>query len=296
MIKRTLAVFVAAVIMTLSLSACSAGKRVTVNGTKIDREIYLYFADEHKDLTDEQLETAVKADISRYTAVNSEFANRGLIMTTPQKSELSANVNNLWHLYGKYYSGIGVSKQTLYKIHLSKQYEQCLLDDYYSEGGVSPVSEEEIKAFFSTNYVAVRFVTGYLFNVDENGAAVDMTEEKKNNTVTAFNSAAAMVNNGTAIEEAAGALGENTEVHDGVISSFSNGSFPAGFFDAVKNIEAGKAAAVTLDNYIFLVMRVDAFSEEYDYYATYRTDCLNRMKGEEFNAVIAEWTKSYIAE
>lgn len=142
----------------------------------------------------------------------------------------------------------------------------------------------------------MRYINGYLFNFDENGATVPMNEEQKTNTVKSFESVAAMINNGTAVEEAAGSFGENTEVRDGVVFSFSEGAFPTGFFDAAKAIENGKAAAVTLGNYIFLVQRIDAFSEEYGYYATYRTDCLNKMKGEEFRQIVDGWAKNYIAE
>lgn len=284
-------------LLTLLLSSCAPAK-VKVNGVKIDNEIYSYFEEEGKknDLDDVSLESFVKEQIARYTAVNSEFNNRSLKLTTPQKAQLSQTVNDIYHLYGRYYEKIGVSKQTIYKIEQSKAYEQSLLADYYSENGRSPVSEDEIKAFFTENYAAIRFVTGYLFNIDEKGAAVPMNEEQRTNTVKSFESVAAMVNNGTAVEEAVGALSENTEIHDGIVFSFSEGTFPAGFFNAVKVIENGKASAVTLGSYIFLVQKVDAFGEEYDYYSTYRADCLKRMKGEEFRKIVDEWAKSYIAE
>lgn len=294
--KRIIALFLPAVLLAVMLSSCAPAK-VKVNGAKIDNEIYTYFEDINAKVVEgEKLEECILSSIARYTAINSEFNNRSLTLSTPNKSKLSADVNNIWHLYGKYYEDIGVSKQTIYKIEQSKQYEQALLADYYGPNGASPVSEDTIKAFFNENYIAVRFVTGYLFNIDDNGATVTMTDEQRTNTVNSFNSVASMINNGTAIEEAVGSFGENTEVHDNVVSSFSEGTFPTGFFNAVKNIESGKAAAVTLGNYVFLVQRVDAFSEEYDYYSTYRSDCLNKMKGEEFGKVVDEWTKNYIAE
>lgn len=295
--KRIVALVITVVILTLSLSSCAPAK-IKVNGVKIDNEIYTYFEQEGKnsELTDIDVEGYVKSQIVRYTAINSEFANRSLTLTTPQKATLSTTVNDIWHLYGAYYEKLGVSKQTIYKIEQSKQYEQSLLSDYYSSNGPSPVSEDDIKSFFNENYVAVRFVTGYLFNIDDNGAMVPMTDEQKTNTVNSFNSVAAMINNGTAIEEAVGSFGENTEVHDNVISSFSEGTFPKGFFAAAKGVENGKAAAITLDNYIFLVQRVDAFSDEYDYYSTYRTDCLNKMKGEEFSKIVDGWAQNYTAE
>ncbi len=281
--------------LAVLLSSCTGKGGISVNGEKIDNEIYMYFKDLAEKSGEENTKT-VQERVVRYVAINSEFHNRGLSLSKPQKAAVSTEVNDLWHLYGAYYESIGVSKQAIYKIVSSQQYEKCLLAEYYGANGTSPVSEEEIKAFFEENYAAIRFVTGYLFNSDENGVAVEMTEEQKTNTVNSFNSVASMVNSGTAIEEAVGSLGENTEVHDTVVYSFSDESLPTGFFSEVKKIEVGKAAAVQLSNYVFLVLRVDVFSEEYGYFETYRSECLEKMKGEEFKTVVDNWAKNYTAE
>ena len=295
--KKSAVLTLSAIIFALIFSSCSAPSKIKINGSKIDNEVYAYFESAHDGSLDgDELENAVKSDIARYVAVNSEFANRSLTLSVTQKAELSATVNDLWHLYGSYYENKGVSKQTVYKIEQSKQYEKSLLADYYGENGVSPVAEDDIKAFFSENYAAIRFVTGYLFNIDDDGTAVDMTDEQRKNTVESFKSVASMVENGTKIEEAIGSLGSNVEVHDSIINSFTDGSFPTGFFEQVQKIETGKASAVVLGNYVFLVLRENVFSETYGYYSTYRGKCLERMKGEKFSAIVDEWAKSYIAE
>jgi len=293
--KKVVSLILVAV-MLFGLASCTASK-VKVNGTKIDNEIYAYFealAEENED--GEVNEEEILNAISRYVAINSEFANRGLALDSSTKADVSADTNDLWHLYGVYYESIGVSKQTVYKIELSKAYEDALLADYYSAEGDSPVSEDELKKYFKENYAAIRFVTGYLFNVDDAGAPVAMTDEQKSKLKNSFDSVAEMINEGTAIEEAVGSLGENTEVRDTLVNAFSDGTLPDGFFDAVKGVEAGKTAVITLSDYIFLVSRVDVFDEEYGYYNTYRTNCLKQMKGEEFSAVVDNWAKNYKAE
>lgn len=283
-------------VMVLSLTSCTVSK-VKVNGTNIDNEIYAYFEDTaEKNEEGEASEEAILKEISRYVAINSEFSNRGLVLDSGVKAEVSADVNDLWHLYGTYYEKNGVSKQTIYKIELSKAYENSLLADYYSENGDSPVTEDEIKKYFEENYAAIRFVTGYLFNIDDSGANAPMTDAEKTKVTNSFKSVAEMVTEGTSIEEAVGSLGENTEVHDTVVNAFSDGTFPDGFFDAIKGIEKGKTEVVTVADYIFLISRVDIFSEEYGYYNTYRTDCLKQMKGEEFSAVVDTWAENYKAE
>lgn len=283
-------------VLTFGLASCSAPK-IKVNGTKIDSEIYAYFeARADKNEAGEANEEVILKEISRYTAVNSEFANRGLALDSSIKADVSAHVNDLWHLYGSYYEKNGISKQTVYKIELSNVFYDALLADYYAQDGDKPVDEAEIKEYFSNNYAAIRFVTGYLFNVDDNGITVAMTDAEKTKLTNSFKSVAEMAANGTSLEEAVGSLGENTEVRDTVVNAFSDGTFPEGFWNAVKNIEKDKTEVITVSDYIFIVNRIDIFSEEYGYYNTYRTDCLKQMKGEEFSSVVDAWAENYKAE
>ncbi|MBR5202620.1 MAG: hypothetical protein IKW45_05085 [Clostridia bacterium] len=290
--KKIISLLLIALMLSLMFTSCSKPAKVKVNGVKIDNEIYTYFKNTlPKDKEGNISEDAIKNAITRYVTINSEFNNRGLLIDSDVKGALSKSVNDLWHLYGNYYNKIGVSKQTLYKIELSKQYEDTLLADYYSE-----ISEDEIKDYFKENYIAIRFVTGYLFNIDETGTSVTMTEEQKNSVIESYNSVVALVNEGTLIEEAVASLGENTEVHNALINAFSDGTFPQGFFEKVKGIDVNKTATITLDDYIFLVHRIDVFDETYGYYENNRTACLEAMKGDEFSKIIDNWSKNYIAE
>jgi hypothetical protein len=305
--KRIVSVFLILSILIGLFSSCTTdtSAKITVNGTPIDYEIYLYFEDLlKKSYKDAELDKAVKSEIARYVAINSEFENQKLSLTKSQKADLSTTVNDLWHLFGTHYAKVGVSKQTIYKIERSKAYEISLLVKYYSEDGVSPVNEDDLKAYFSDNYCAIRYVVGYLFDVDENGSNVPMSAENRNTIIETYNTVATIVNESladdkesetvdTSLESAVGALGEGSEIHDALVNSFADGTFPTGFFAAVSNIETKKTATVVLGDYIFLVQKVDIFNGNYNYYETYRDDCLKKMKGEEFSKVINEWAKNY---
>lgn len=290
--KKVVSLLLATLILALVLTSCSSPAKVKVNGVKIDNEIYTYFENTlEKDENGEVSEDAIKSAISRYVTINSEFANRGLSVDSELKLSLSESVNDLWHLYGNYYNEIGVSKQTIYKIELSELYESLLLADYYNN-----ISEDEIKAYFKENYIGIRFVNGYLFNVDENGSSVAMTDEQKNSVIASYNSVVTLINDGALIEEAVASLDENAEVYNTLINAFSDGTFPQGFFSEVKKIETGKVATVTLDDYIFLVQRIDVFDKTYGYYENNRTACLEAMKGDEFAKVIDNWSKNYVTK
>jgi hypothetical protein len=144
--KKAISLFLVTIICMLSFSSCSGPAKVKVNGTKIDNEVYAYFEDLH----DKNENEIVKA-ISRYVTINSEFSNRNLTLTPAQKSSLSVKTDDLWHLYGVHYEELGVSKATIYKIESSKFYEDTLLDYYYGEGGVEPVSEDDLKKYFKSH-------------------------------------------------------------------------------------------------------------------------------------------------
>ena len=283
--KRIVVFLLALCLISISLYGCSGRAEITVGGTKVSNDVTAYFKTLVKEGED------IKPLASRYVAVNSEFKNKGLSVPASKRAALSEKVNDLWHLYGSYYESKGISKETIYKIELSKVYETLLLEERYSENGESPLSESDIKAYFRDNYASIRFVTGYLFDVDENGTT-EMTEAQKNALTSSFNAAATAINGGTDISEAISLLG-SPEIHSAVVSSTDSGSFPDGFFDAVKKLDTNKSAAIVLGSYVFLVQRMDAEDGEYECYSEYRSDCLYQMKGEEFEKIVEDLAKQY---
>ena len=290
--KKTISLLLVATTIALLLTSCSGPAKIKVNGVKIDNEIYTYFENTLPEDDDGNVsEDAIKSAISRYVTINSEFNNRGLSVDSEEKGALSTHVNNLWHLYGNYYNEIGVSKQTIYKIELSKKYESVLLANYYND-----VKEDDLKAYFKENYMGIRFVTGYLFTINEQGESIAMTDEQKQTVIDSYTSTATLINEGTVIEEAVSSIDENAEIYNALINNFDDGTFPQGFFDQVKKLDAGKAGAITIDDYIFLVQRIDAFDKTYGYYEKNRIACLEAMKGEEFSKIIDNWSKNYVAE
>ncbi|MBR5246197.1 MAG: hypothetical protein IKV25_02355 [Clostridia bacterium] len=281
--KKFLSLLIATVIFALSFSSCSQIAKVRVNGTKIDNEVYYYFEDLYK-----KDKVQIKQAISRYVAINSEFSAHSLTLSSTQKSELSKKVNDLWHIYSVYYSNIGISKQTIYKIETSKFYEDTLLDYYYGPEGQSPVDEESIKKYFKENYIAINFATDYLFNINETGAMVSMSDSEKASIINNLSRSADLVNTGSLIETTT-----DREIHNTIINSSSDGSFPTGFYKEVEKLEVNGATTIIIGDYIFLVQRIDVFDETYNYYGAHRTECLRAMKGNDFNALVDQWSQNY---
>ncbi len=281
--KKFISLLLAIVFIALTFSSCDVFSKVKVNGTKIDNEVYYYFEDLYK-----EDKAQINKAISRYVAINSEFSACSLTLSSAQKSELSKKVNNLWHIYSVHYSNLDISKETIYKIETSKFYEDILLDYYYGPDGASPVSEDEIKKYFKEHYIAINFATDYLFNINETGAIVSMPDAEKASIINKFSDSADLVNTGSLMETTT-----DKEVHSTIINSSSDGSFPTGFYKEAEKLEVNSASTIIIGDYVFLVQRIDVFDETYNYYATHRTECLRAMKGNDFNALVDQWSQNY---
>lgn len=284
----------------LFLSACSGRSELRVNGTRVDAGVVSYFREEARrvspDAAEEETEQAVRESVREYVAVNSIFADRGLTLTTAEKSAISQNVNALWRLFGTYYTSVGVSKQDIYKVETQKACRDALMADYYAPDGDEPVAEETLKAYFNENYVAFMAVTGYLTTADNNGNTVPLSDVEKATLRSAFEKAAAELNNGASVESQAGKM-ENTSVDtETVVLSRTNTNYPSGFFEKVSAIEIGKAGVVEAGESIFAVQRENIADEERNLFASYRMDCLKALKGEAFQKVMETWLNAYTIE
>lgn len=298
--KKRIAFAVLCFVLTALLCSCEKSAPVTVNSQKIGSGIYAYFVDraaaENPDASDAEKQSAAEASLLHYVAVNSEFQNRGLSLDAADKNSVAKSVDSYWHTFSQYYEKLGVTRQDIYKIELNKAYEQALMLNYYSSDGDKPVSDEDLKQYFSDNFVAFRTVTGFLTTVDENNEAVKMTEEQKQALINSFNSVASDVNDsGAALLTASSVLQNITATEDIIVISKDN-SYPEGFYDKIRELENGKAAAFVIGDYIFCAQRYEILSDEYGLFAKYRTDCLSALKGEEFSAVIEQWAKAYCVE
>ena len=294
--KKRITALILSAILLLTLCSCGKNAKVRVNSTKIGKGVYAYFTD----LAERQASESGDTDVTglannllvRYVAVNSEFANRGLDLTLEEKSTLSSTVNSYWHLFSKYYEGIGVSKNDLYKIEESKCFETRLMEAYYSENGDSPVSDSELKEYFNNNFVAFRSATGFLTTVDENNNTVSLSDSDREKTAEVFSRMANEINEGVASVDDASSYAENVAVTDSVVViDKSSTRYPDGFFDNVKNIEVGSTASFTVGDYIFTVTRSDITADEL--FEEYRRDCLKALKGEEFETVVESWMTAY---
>lgn len=300
--KKITAVIGILILICIVFSSCvGSGYALSVDNKKVDSEVYAYYLDravcENKDLSfDEQKVTALNM-CAEYVAINNKYNELDLSVSTKRKDEISKNVNALWRLYYRYYEKIGVSKQTLVKIYENEAYKITILLAYYDTGGVTPISEEDIKAHFSSNYTVFKSINDYLTAVDENGEYAPLQGEALTAKQSAFKNMADKISGDTTIDtvysEYMSEQGQTAvnEIPVSVISKSSK-NYPSGFFDKVKSIAENDADSVTLGSYIFCVQRLNSFGENNQYYNLYREDCLISLVISDFEETVLKWVSN----
>lgn len=263
-----------------------------MNGVPVSEGVYNYYYDIEKnsdeDKSQQEISDAALSDVAAYVAVNSEFKNRALSLSSEDKNEISQNVNNYWHVFSVYYNTIGVSKQDLQKIEESKKYKDAVMADYYSENGDEPVTDDELRSYFSENFIAFKAVTGYL------PSGSDTDELEKQALFQNFTQYAGAVNDGASIDEVGAALENVNTDSDTVVIGKNDTSYPDGFFDSVSAIEPGKTGAFIAGDYVYIVSREDVSGND-NLFSTYRIKCLKEFCGEEFDKKLSEISKAYKA-
>lgn len=297
--KKTGVIFVSLLLCIGLLCSCDLGRGISVNGVKISSGVYEYFKDEaasaQPEGDDAEIEAAADAKLSQYVAINSEFYARGLTLSASEKADLSAKVNALWHLFGAYYTEIGVSKQELYKVQENAYYKDCLMADYYA-AGENAVSEEALKQYFAANYIAFTSVTDYLTAADENGNPVPLTAQERTAILDRFTAYASEINDDSSIEEVGNKLDGAAVATETVVVEKGDARYPEGFFEKVASSKVNEATAFLLGDYAFIVRREDVTDAEKNLFAAYKTACLKAYKGAEFEELVANRAAEYTVE
>lgn len=298
--KKTVSLLCAAACLAgaVSLCACSRGgdsAALSINGVAVGNDVFTYFTDQA--MTELGTDADYKAVTERaaqlactYFKKNSLASKEGVSLSTAKKAEVSQKVNAVWGIYGKYYSAIGVTKQTLTKVFTADSYRDALLMHYYGEGGKNEISLARLYAAFRTNYIVFQSINGYFTYVDGNGLTAYYGETEKEALVLKFQNMASLVNQGEKnLEEAAEFLAESgyTGSVATVVLKKGDTSYPPGFFEKVQSTEARVATVIGTAEYIFLVVRGDAGAKS-EFFLDKREELLKSIAGDETDQLIAD--------
>lgn len=295
--KRILCAITALTLLSLLLTACGGPKTaLEIGGARISSEIYTYYYDLVKrspeDYPGDARENAVRL-CKEYVAVNTLAAERAISLGIEQKTAASDWVNQQWKFFSVYYTRLGVSKQSLMKARETAERRALLLEAYYGAGGLQPVSEEELKAYFSEHFVVFKAINGYLTDTDDTGAPVALSDERVKAVEQQFAAMADQIRQGTAIDavntqylESQNSAGTG-EFTASVIDA-KNTDYPEGFFEQVAAMKTNDVKVVKLSSFIYVVQKLDALGEKGSHFTQYRGEVLASMKGSDFETLLKE--------
>lgn len=303
--KRLISLLLA---LTLAALLCACGAQpqpvsypLTVNGTPLDGELFTYFLDQAAGVLpegtqEEQINYAVQLCI-HYVAVNSAFARAGVPLTPAEKKETDDETNVQWNLYERYYTAIGVSRQTFSKVRRSERSREKLREIYFGEAGASPVPEEQLRDYLEAAYVSFRVIRIPKKTLDVYGNEVDRDEAQTaalNEKIAA--GLAAVNENGTGIESVFATFvsdrnGDREEYAE-VVTDGADHAYPAEFVQAVRAVPVGKAAVLDYDDALYLVYREDIRTDE-DVFEAYKDECLAGLTEDALRAQIDEFARNY---
>ncbi len=309
--------FLLAILLMITLLPSCAGNgeasALTINDdTEINAEIFTYFLNDayysgDYSTEDECVDTATSKCLE-YAAVNTQVARMGEKLSQNDKADIALEVNSLWRVYGPYFSELGISKDTYFKI---KQYEyskENLRFALYDTDGTNPINEEYIQQYFTSNYVGIKYFYEELYTVitdDEysalsasDQAAYDAEKEVALERYDSISETADYVNSGyytmdQAFMAVTGEVSADISVSATVVGK-NDSSFSSDFIDAVFKQSVGSAFIITNSehSYVYFIERVDLLDDEYSFYDEYRDTCLKAVSESYFISEVNTWVQS----
>lgn len=302
--KRFVSILTLASLCVTAFSGCAAfaGSKAAlkVGEAEVDSRVFAYFYDEAYgeaeadggDTDDEQaLKQAATEKCYEYVIATTTFQKLSLSLDVNEKKAVADETEEQWHLYGDYYTEIGVNKQTVAKINLADAYRTSLLLYYFGKGSEYEVPESEIEYYFDQTYVAFRAINGYLTTTDENGNTVAVSAEEEKALRADFEAKRASLAEGSSFAEVNG----GTEVDINFVQ-VSSSAYPKDFLAQVEKLEYDKPAVIETEENIFLVVRADAKKGEDNFYADYRTRYIDALRGEMLTDMLVATAEDYELE
>lgn len=260
------------------------------------------------------IQTATVEKMQEYAAVENKFNELGLSFENKEDERISIITDQWWEYIGEYYEGIGVSKDSYYKIGLNSEKRNAIFDYYYGEGGEKAVPEEEIISYLEENNARIKYIEmplkdgeGNLLKSDGKAELKKMAEgyiDRLNTTSITFEEindeyddyyaslSAANEEDGTEI------VPEDIDDTDDQVNYGSvvskNSSYPSEklvtrAFEIAGDTKRGYTIVEDDDNEVYYLLQVLSLFDDPDYLENNRSSVLHTLKDDEFDAIVKGW-------
>lgn len=293
MLKRSLPIALAFIIMC-SFVCCGKDKStVKINEYEVPAGVYNYYYNESKD-KDNPEESAIEK-CKEYIAVDILTKKAGTSLSTGRKNEAAEKTEKLWGMFASYYNSIGVTKQDIGKIQSCEMNKIQLLHYYYGKGSKNEISVSQLKKEFDKAYVGFKAIEAELSKTDDMGDTVQLSAKEKSTLKKEMEAIAKRINSGSDADEENVTYNEKRglivtqELSLNIIKK-DDPLYSEDFFKGVSELSYGKAAVIECGNSIYMVQRqrIDNDDETFSLYAD---DVLESMKMNKIQALIEKTAK-----
>lgn len=102
-------------------------------------------------------------------AIDAKFTEMGLELDEYSTTYADYMVEQMWSQYGEMFEGYGIGKESYRDVYLNSiKRDEIFMKYYNSEDGITPVSEEDIKAHMLDNYARVKYIALNLKDAEGN--------------------------------------------------------------------------------------------------------------------------------
>lgn len=269
---------------------------------------------------------AVK-DMQKHVAVENKFNELGLTFENNEEEFTKANVEQLWEYFGEQFEKIGVSKESYYDIQLNIEKKAAIFEYYYGEGGEMEIPEADIKAYLNENFARIKYIDmplkdgegnllksegkaeikamaeGYIERMKNGEAFEDISDEYDeyyNGLIEAANATEVTDAEFTTdtTEEPVDDLTDTEETTENdelvLLGSVTSSDYPIPSASVNEKVvgnalNVGEYLLIEEDEVYYIVYKMDLFADE-GYYDYKKSDVMQELKGEEFDATVTGWT------
>ena len=286
-----------------------------VEGVPVSREIYSYFVSEalsdgtaalDEDGRPEDMR-ALRDDVKRrcteFVAVNSELRRHGHSISPQRKAEVAERSAFVWRAFGTYYTSIGVDKPTINAIWRGRaEREQLFFAIYDDEQSPRRVPEEAAQGYFYANFVALQGLRVFPTVALDDGTARDMTisertalRQQLDNFLQEANLEGKVFALVASEDPYAAALDYMTPTE--MVLQKGAGDVPDETFDQLRKWKPGEVSLLFAeDSYYMIGSAIDMGKEPAQYYEMYRGECLKKLRGVEYEALLRELFSRFQAD
>ncbi len=229
------------------------------------------------------------------------------------KSTLAESYKTMNKNYSNLYEKLGVSEDSYVKAQIYGEtylnYKEALFQKIYGEGGEKEVKDEEIKTYFTENYISYYYATCELTETNsETGEKQD--KEDKEKYIQHFNDYQKMLNAGKSYEDVTAQYKVDFETET---PATGTATAPAKEFEEhedesetskeisklIREAEVGKPVVKTIEDRLYLIYRLDVSKRVDDLVGEAksvdfitRDDVVKEMKNDEYEQFLKDEQKN----